>query len=64
MLERADSFVDHKKVADVLTVVLPNGLILGAINLADVDHAISIAAGAATLIYAVFRFFRDRRAGK
>jgi len=47
------------RLADVLSVVLPNGSVLLAVNLIQVNHLVQLAAGLATLGYAVWRWRRD-----
>lgn len=47
------------RVRDIGAVVIPNGAILAAVNLAGINTVISIFASLFTLAYAAWRWRRD-----
>jgi hypothetical protein len=58
MDERLETFAGGR-LGDVLSVVLPNGVILAAVNLTPVNQTITLLAGLVTIGYAVWRWRRD-----
>jgi hypothetical protein len=50
---------DENRIKDVLEVVVPNGVVLAAINLSQINLGLQIGAAALTCGYAVWRWRRD-----
>ena len=55
MLERAE-IVFEGRMADTLKVVLPNGAILAAVNLVQIDHLLTCASLLLSIAYTLWRW--------
>lgn len=58
MVERLEHFTVGR-IGDVLSVVLPNGTILAAVNLIPLNHLVQVLAALVTIGYAIWRWRRD-----
>jgi hypothetical protein len=58
MIERLEIY-GRGRWEDILTVCLPNGAVLAAVTIVDVNHLVVLLSGLVTMGYAFWRWRRD-----
>ncbi len=59
MLARAAEWLVDERLTDTAKVVLPNGIVLAAVNLAPVNPWVTLIGGLVTIGYTAWRWKRD-----